>query len=372
MAPPRDPKIRGLDDTVNGKLTDRGIRHATFLERLKTQNANGVVGYLNREVFPDLVDKLRRRLDRIGSRGFDTGPWTTKRYRDTIARLGSELTEGMNGAHALLRTELRDLAITEAEWQAARLREIAGPFGVEFTLPAKPTLRAIVDGQPMQGLNLRQWFRNLNAATKDALGRQIGVGMATGETTDQIVRRITGRAALGFSDGQLQAVRRHASTIARTATNHVAAQARELTYADNKEVIKGVQWLSTLDGRTSEICIGLDGQVFEPGEGERPPAHPNCRSTTVPVLKSWKELGIPLGEAPEGTRASMNGRVPGKVTYRDWIQGQPREIQGQVLGRGKAQLLRSGQVPIDRFFDSRNRPLTLAQIRKLEGLDAGE
>jgi SPP1 gp7 family putative phage head morphogenesis protein len=367
MPPPRDPRL-DLKATVNGKLVDRGIRHATQLERLKAGETRKVASYLNREVFPDLTEKLRMRLDRIASRGFDRGPWTTRRYKDMVQRMGRQITDGMNGAHQQLRASLKDLAELEGEWQVATLRQAAGPFGLEFQMPARPTLRAIVDKQPVRGLRLKKWFKNLEASTKNALGREIGIGMAQGETTDQIVRRISGTAARKFADGQLAAVQRHAETIVRTSVSHTAAQARELTYAENADLITGILWVSTLDGRTSEICIGLDGQVFRVDGGERPPAHPNCRSSTVPQLKSWKELGIDLEEAPIGTRASMSGQVPSDITYRDWIQTQPPEIQDQVLGRGKAQLMRSG-VSVDKFFDARNRPLTLTQIRKLEGLD---
>ncbi len=39
-------------------------------------------------------------------------------------------------------------------------------------------------------------------------------------------------------------------------------------------------WSSIIDSRTSETCLELDGRIFLVGRGPRPPAHPNCRSTT--------------------------------------------------------------------------------------------
>jgi SPP1 gp7 family putative phage head morphogenesis protein len=164
----------------------------------------------------------------------------------------------------------------------------------------------------------------------------------------------------------MEVTRRQAATVVRTAVSHVVNQARELTYKTHKKVIKGVRWLSTLDGKTSDICISLDGQVFGIYEGPRPPAHHQCRSMTVPVIKSWKELGINLKQAKPGTRASMNGQVPAKMKYGEWLKTQPKSFQNEVLGRRKAELFRRGNVPVSRFIDNKLRPLTLRQLEAIE------
>jgi hypothetical protein len=116
--------------------------------------------------------------------------------------------------------------------------------------------------------------------------------------------------------------------------------------------------------------MSLDGTTYPVDQGPRPPAHHQCRSTTVPVVKSWKELGIDLKEAPPGTRASMNGQVPSKLTYPQWLKRQPAAIQREALGPTRAALFRSGRLTIDRFVDQRGRPLSLKQIRQREQLAA--
>jgi hypothetical protein len=71
-----------------------------------------------------------------------------------------------------------------------------------------------------------------------------------------------------------------------------------------------VQWVSTLDSRTTEICIALDGLQwtlpdYEPiGHKVDFPgaiAHWGCRSTQIAVVKSWEELG----GKPEITTANI-------------------------------------------------------------------
>ncbi len=100
-------------------------------------------------------------------------------------------------------------------------------------------------------------------------------------------------------------------------------------------------------------------------DGPRPPQHVGCRCTTVPVCKSWKELGFDFAEMPASERAAMNGRVPDTVTYGQWLRGQSRATQELALGKRKAQLFRSGQLGIGDFIDDRSRILTLKELESL-------
>lgn len=116
----------------------------------------------------------------------------------------------------------------------------------------------------------------------------------------------------------------------------------------------------------SAVCRARDGKVYPLDSGPRPPAHPNCRSSTVPVLKSWKEMGINLKEAPEGTRSSMNGQVPADLTYQEWLKNQSADFQDDVLGVTKGKLFRNGGLSLDRFVDRAGKELTLDQLMKRE------
>jgi hypothetical protein len=89
----------------------------------------------------------------------------------------------------------------------------------------------------------------------------------------------------------------------------------------------------------------------------------NCRSTSIPVLKSWKELGIPLDEIPKTTRASMDGQVPAATTFETWLKKQTEERQNRVLGVGKADLWRAGKIGFRDLLDQSGRPLTTEALR---------
>lgn len=346
---------------------DRGIRHAVFLERYKGGTANQIVAFMEREVYPDLMARTQARLERLlrSGRINSVGVFRTKRYIDMVSGMREQIRSGLRVAHGNLRSELRKFAISEAQWQQAVLGA-STPIDLGFTLPATDQLRAIVTQRPLQGRLLREWFSSTSRAAIDGFEQQIKIGMTQGESVEQIVRRLRGPIASKWKAGQTGRISNNLRAVTRTAVQGVAAQAREQLYRDNDDLIKGVRWVSTLDARTTDICKTLDGRVFPPGEGERPPIHVQCRSTTVPVVRSWKELGINLREAPPGTRASLTGAVPADVTYPQWLRRQPVAIQNQALGVGRAQLWRRGVVPIERFVDPTGRPLSLVQLEALE------
>jgi hypothetical protein len=93
-------------------------------------------------------------------------------------------------------------------------------------------------------------------------------------------------------------------------------------------------------------------------------AHFNCRSSAVPVLKSWRELGgADLPEFTPTTRASMDGQVPAEQTYGAWLKRQSAKRQDEVLGATRGALFRRGGLEIERFADDRGRWLSIQELR---------
>ena len=74
--------------------------------------------------------------------------------------------------------------------------------------------------------------------------------------------------------------------LVRTESARVTEQATLESYREHE--IKKYNYDATLDERTSQICEDLNGEEFlisEAVEGVNyPPMHPNCRSTTIPVI----------------------------------------------------------------------------------------
>lgn len=345
-----------MADSVNENLQDRAVRHAIFLERLKTEEQNKILRMMNKDIFPDIEKELRRRVREKMS---------TRRINELHKVTALILREGYSDLSSELKAGLRDLAVQEGQFQTSLLNKSVGAVDVTFAVPGIQTLRAVVNTN-VRGAIIDDWFKSMSRNDANAVIQQVNIGLVEGDSIDSMVRRVVGTRRNQFTDGVLQTSRRNAKALVRTSVNHVSSQAREAVYKENEDMIKGVRYVATLDSRTTDICASLDGRVFPIGEGERPPMHFQCRSTTVPIVKSWKELGIPLREAPPGTRASVDGQVPDNLTYPKWLKKQPIAVQNEVLGVGKAKVFRRGKVSIDRFVDKRNKSLTLKQLESLE------
>lgn len=103
-----------------------------------------------------------------------------------------------------------------------------------------------------------------------------------------------------------------------------------------------------------------------------PPFHWNCRSTLSPALKSYTELAGTEDLSPakrralEGmdkrTRASMNGQVPAKQSYEDWLRDQDEETQKEVLGEVRWGLWKKGLTGMSDMIHQNRRPLTIAEL----------
>ena len=361
--------------TANDKLLDRAIRHAIFLERYKA-------GLFRRllDPFQDDMDELLaetekevRRIRRVSENLRFRG----QRGSVIIDRLLKQQKRILRNAYRRTQrkatAEWLKLSATEAEFARASIKA-AMPVTVDFARPTEGLLKAILHEEPKFGKQIAQHFDDLNRSAQATIRQTTQLGIARGQSIDAIVDAIEGSKRRGFKDGALQGMRNKLNTTVRTVTNSVSSQAREATYKKSN-VVKAVRWVSTLDGSTTMICAGLDGKT-DPGElgAERPPAHFNCRSTTTPVLKSWKELGINLKESAPGTRAQMPGSkgvATADTTYGQWLKRQPKGFQDDVLGKERAKLFRSGKVRIDRFVDySRNPPrrFTIEELRRREGL----
>ncbi len=350
------PTKRGRP-TVNEILLSRSILHATSVERFKGSITRDVTRLLNSEVIPALLQQISNTRLTVRAR---------RRLNNLLLTTKGIVTAGFKDITSATTDLLKEFSVSEAVFQQRLLKQ-AMPIGFDFDLPSPAILRSIVTSQPMRGEILKDWFSKQSIAMQSRIEQQIRIGLAAGETTQQISQRFRGLASVFNAD------RRGTQAIVRTAVNHVTSQAKEEVYKENTDVIKGVQWVSTLDNRTTVICAGLDGEIFPVGEGQRPPAHFACRSTTVPVTKSFEEIGIQgLKEVPEGSRASQSerftGQVPARQTYGEWLRTQTVDNQNQVLGVRKAILFRQGKVQIDSFTDDRNRVLTLKQLQKSEGL----
>lgn len=249
---------------------------------------------------------------------------------------------------------------------------------IEFNdqvLPAEVT-NSLSSSLSFEGATLTTWWQRQSTRFHQNFMDEVRVSLENGESVQQAVTRIVGGTVDGVPvAGIIATTRRSAEAIVRTAINEIVNQTRLNTFREMDDIVKAIQQVSTLDSRTSDICIAYSGLVWDiedlspidhalPFNGG-PPRHINCRSTIVPVLRSFEELGIDATEIPLATRASMDGEVPGDITFADWLSGKSISFQNGLLGPRRAELWRSGKITLTQLVDMRGNPMTLEQLENL-------
>jgi len=336
--------------TVNSDILDAEVSHAIGLQRL----SKGTVGRVRA-----MLGRLEERvLGRVARTAISQARQAAllKGIKEIVATEAGVIIKAVSG-------DMADLAAYEVSYQAGVVAK-AVPIQISLVLPSARQVVAAVNARPFQGRIMKEWLADLDKATFARVRDSIRIGYTEGRTTQQIIRDLRGTAKLGFKDGIFEINRRHAEAVVRTAISHTANTSRNALYSANKDVIAEVQWVSTLDGRTSAICQARDGKTWPVDSGPRPPAHPNCRSSMTPIVKSWRGMNQTGLDAE--TRASMDGQVPASMTYGGWLKKQPVAVQDDILGKAKGKLFRKGGVPVDRFVDYQGHEYTLKELRRRE------
>jgi SPP1 gp7 family putative phage head morphogenesis protein len=142
---------------------------------------------------------------------------------------------------------------------------------------------------------------------------RVSQGYANSETTAVVKSAIVGSDETYSRDGLLARFFRTVATQISTLVQHVTALAQNAVMSI---FVKQYQWVSVLDNKTSDICRQRDGKVFEYENGPLPPAHPNCRSRTIPYGAQVPRFNIP-------------------DTFTEWLRGQPDAVKEEFAGSTK-------------------------------------
>lgn len=357
---------------VNDEILSRQIAHQTYLQRYSTHVVRSMISLLTQSE-RDVIDKLNLRLERIITTGRDRGQFTSDRMLTLLDAIRDLRKQAYGSINENAVEELTSFARYERDFQIAILSESL-PVKLDIASPSLQTVKAATLSRPFQGRLLKNWVKDLDAKEFADIRRLIKFGIVEGETTSQIVSRVKGK---------FKTSRTNVETIVRSAVSHVAQGAREEIGRANVDLIKAVQWVSTLDTRTSDTCIVRDNKLYTidhkpighsiPWGGGPGRIHPRCRSTQTFITKSWKELGIDLQEAPTGTRASMSGQVPDDLSYFDWLKkvGKTKDASGKTiaevaLGKRKGDLFNQGKLKGADFNKSDGTAFTLKELEKIE------
>jgi hypothetical protein len=360
---------------ANAVLQDEAISHAHDLHRFSVGVIQRMIAVLNR-TDAKLMAQLTEALMQLERDSF-----TVARLEAMLSSVRQVNAEAYAAVLDALQPEMRGLARVEAAAQVGAFKA-AVPAIVQIQFPiagiSAEQVYAAALSRPFQGRLLKDWAANLEQSRLGLIRNAVRAGFVEGQTTAEIIQKIRGTRALKYADGLLNKPRHEVAAVVQTALSHTAQTARAVMTDANADLIKATRWVSTLDTRTSTMCRIRDGLTYTPHDhkpighsipwGDGPGRlHFNCRSISVPVLKSWRELGIPVDEASPGTRASMDGQVPAELTYKQWFERQSAARQEDILGPARFKLLQKGKVSLDSFYNDKGRWLSLDELARRVG-----
>lgn len=331
--------------------------------------------------------KGRRLLTGATGRAWQTS--FEKALRDVRLPAWSEINK-------LIMDELKGFAVIEASAAIGIMNE-AMPVILGLTMPSTASLIGIVNSQPFEGRTLKKWLErtsDVDAAKLTALAK---TGIVQGLTPTQVARSAVGTKALKYRDGAARKAFKNLESVLLTTTSGIQQTVRQQLYAANSDIIQRELFVTTLDGRTTLVCMGNSAKTFKIGEGPIPPLHFRCRSTRVPYFNAANLGTMPFNAEVEKEfladytkshnlpsvskrgrlayghktkfdafariqRKKVIGQVPVTLGYNDWLKGQTTLFQNEVLGVTRAKMFRKGTLHLDKFTNVSGRTLTLLEL----------
>lgn len=275
-------------------------RHSIYIEQIKNWHIADYLTYL-RKLEGDLKSLLLDVTDTLDK-------LTGRRYKALLAKI-SDLTKSFFRQFGTrYQRQLKTLLEIDAAVQATIFRA----FGVTSLKIDRDKLWDKVTTAPIASYaaTFRQAFKAISSEGLQRVVTVVKRGKIDNAKSDEVVASIVGTEERNRKDGVISSIGNRAKTFIRDTVQHVAAV---VTDAMTPAVSNCYMWVSVIDDVTTPICRERNGTVYIVGEGPLPPAHPNCRSRTVP----W-----PCGVAGSSPR------------YPTWIKEQPKTFTDDILGKG--------------------------------------
>ena len=363
--------------SANTKIADGIQAHSIDLERFSIDLQNRIIPILER-----VERTLTAEVAEIDPTAGTTPTNKQKRLKALLEQTRSTIATGYDRIKKTVGDDLQDIAKLS---DTAGRKIVNDAVGVEImTVAIAPEqLRALADGTMVQGAVVKEHWDRQSEDLRRKFQDRVQDGFIRGEPSTEIINRVRGTKARGYADGIMNTSKMAASALVRTSVQTVANDARLEVFRNQKDVIKFLQHLSTLDHRTTTQCRArsmlmwdLDGNpVGHSISFNPPPVHWACRSTLIPVLRPWSEVSGEMTAAIEkrfpksqrdskikATQASMGGPVSADLNYEEWLRGRSLAEQLDILGPAKHKLWTDGKITFRDLVDQRGNPLTLAEI----------
>tara|TARA_R110000796_G_C14571530_1_gene435774 strand:- start:12972 stop:19559 length:6588 start_codon:yes stop_codon:yes gene_type:complete len=383
-----------MADNASDQLADKATEYQISLLRVEAGMRQKIVAALD-----DLEGNIQETL----AKNPTLAPGKKKHLEKVLAATEKTIKGAYQAIDQESKKDLTQIAKAANTQAQKALESTVGVDHGEMKLTPNQ-LKNIVTGPIVEGNPLEKWWGKQAADTQQRLQHEIQKGMLIGEDVTDLARRVRGTKAANYQDGLLTVSKRQGEAIARTMVQSVSNQATIDSIKNSGDAVKGLEWVATLDSRTTPVCRALDGlqwrkedmqPIGHDKEFPGPIAHWGCRSTQIAATRSWDELAgkkLPnseetfkknfekrlaekgftpeqIAKAGANQRASMDGQVSSGLDFDAWAKKKGDTYIRGLLGPGRHALYQDNNLRFRDLVDHKGRPLTIEQLQ--EAVDSG-
>lgn len=228
---------------INKKLLDKIIGFQVDLRRLNAGERRKIINVLK-----DVEKGIKAEL----SEG-ELIDLSKKKIESVISRISEPISQAYSQIHESTQGMLDDLVELQLQVSAKDMESVFAGMGA--SLPPAGVVNRLTKDLIVQGNPLNDWWAKQEADTIFKVSSQIRTGIVSGETNQQIIRRLVGTKTI---PGVITVARNNASAIVHTAIQTVSNDAQQAFYAANDDIIKSVTWFTAMD---SHVCWSPDTLV---------------------------------------------------------------------------------------------------------------
>lgn len=284
-----------MAENVNTFIYDRQVNRAAMI-RLYEKRVTGKI-----EV---IFDGHSIRLDNLIKKSGNK-----KEFTDLLDK---EISKTYKEAYNTSSRSLLDLASDQLSYTTQTLQQAVSDIW-DVRKPQRRISEEIVLRNPLyKNTTLNTGWGGIAITEKKRIESMIRSGLDKGQTVDEIATTVRKSNILDIS-------RNNARALVITGITSVHAQVDQEVYLANEKALQGWQYVAVLDSRTTALCAERDGNIYPISDfAHLPPAHYRCRSTTLPVVKSWDDLGK-LEGVSQIRRRNLQNLTPKQVQYYDGL-----------------------------------------------------
>ena len=374
------------------ELSELINNHLANLQRIGVNWSGDLLERLN-DVQSELMGYILSAQKSFGRAGLDSG--TNKRLKIIKAKIESLLNQAYSQGYDTISAQAAGLAENEANHAASLVRAMTGTAVAQV---GKRTVENIVNYGRFNGLTLAEMFNSMSVKDADKIYTTVAKNILSGSTPQSLKKSV--QHVFDVSNYT-------AKTVGLTCANGISNDARLATFAQNDDVVKGVEILNSLDGRTCPTCAQIGGLRFAVDAKDIPvlPVHPRCRCCYIPVTvlsdmsevtrpaanadfmaeakrayeakypdKKWDDLAesskkryyhqaIHAYEERTGKPAFRQG--PGAMTFAEYFESQDEQFKRDWLKPTRYRLYKKGMLSLnDMMNPATDRFFTLSELKK--------